>query len=677
MKAVLLCVLSASLSMTLLTLIYLLLLPALEKRYAPKGLYAASVVLMIGFLIPYALLMPKPLMSVSLPVQLSQPVVSIPEPSPEILPAVETLAAPEPVRPVATGGAMTMSVNRSIDWLSLLGWVWLAGASGFLCFHLIQHLLFTRTLRRWRLRCANTDYDAVMKAELDATGIRQPIRLYICPGVSSPMLTGVAKPAIYLPDESLALDELSLVIRHELTHYRRRDLLVKAALMFCRAVHWFNPVMLPLSRWFCYCQEASCDSHVTQNASAEERRFYSETIIRVIRRQARVRTHFCTSFYGGKNGMKRRILSIMNDSNRRAGLALCLCLMALTLMLGSALALEPEQPDIQPTAAWVHAQSGTGTVLLGGPTANDLRCPMGIYLNGTPVVIQQVVESSSHPDWNHQEGEPNWAHVLIGGDGYQNGISGWMPLRDLVYECADALPTATLKGENGTGHIRLYTLNDRESVPQAIRPDGTEIRVLGQLNHWLHVSLEDTGTFVLYDSVALSKEADQLLYDLLPERFSGTTRQEYDSDHIFQQMFAEKAALYNHLPVEYWTVEDKAWFGQLEETFMGTHDHYYMMPDGDDLSQEKAIELALKIYAEHTQQEGVTLEDVDVYPGFYCYGVTQTPLFWDVLITSKGDLTTLAWVTLSSPDGGLVGITLSNPEEPIPYSLPYTVEGNG
>lgn len=677
MKAVLLCVLSASLSMTLLTLMYLIFLPMLEKRYSPKGLYAACVVLVIGFLIPYTLLIPMPMMSVSLPMQLSQPVYSAPEQVSNHLPVMQPLATPEVVRPVAVVGNQLVNANRSIDWLSLLGWIWLAGAAGFLFFHLSRHLLFTRTLRRWRLRCANPEYDAVLKTELADAGIRQPIGLYICPGVSSPMLTGFVKPAVYLPDESLALDELALVIRHELTHYRRHDLPVKVALMFCRAVHWFNPVMLPLSRWFCYCQEASCDSHVTRDASAEEKRFYSETIIRVIRRQARTRTHFCTSFYGGKNGMKRRILSIMNDSNRRAGLALCLCLMTLTLMLGSALALEPVQPSTQPTAAWVHAQSGTGTVLLGGPTANDLHCPMGIYLNGTPVTIQQVAESSSPPTWNHQEGEPNWAYVLIGGDGFQHGIAGWMPLHDLVYECADTLPVATLKGENSTGHIQLYTLNDRESDPQAIRPDGTEIRVLGQLNHWLHVSLEDTGMFVLYNNVSLSEEADQLLYDLLPERFSGTTRQEHDSDHTFQQLFDEKAALYNHRPVEYWTVEDKAWFGQLEDVFVGSHDHFYQLPGEGDLSEEKAIELALKAYAERTQQESVTTDDVDVYPGFYSCGITQSPLFWDVLITSKGELTTLAWVTLSSPDGELVGMMVGNSSEPVSYTTIYSYDGNG
>ena len=75
-----------------------------------------------------------------------------------------------------------------------------------------------------------------------------------------------------------------------------------------------------------------------------------------------------------------------------------------------------------------------GTVLLTGPSANDVNCPMGIYLNGTPVTVVELCESSALPEWNSVEGEPNWPACLSPGDGDTSGIPGWMPLRDLVYE---------------------------------------------------------------------------------------------------------------------------------------------------------------------------------------------------------------------------------------------------
>jgi len=429
-----------------------------------------------------------------------------------------------------------------------------------------------------------------------------------------------------------------------------------------------------LSRWLCYCQEASCDSSVTRNATQEEKRFYSETIIRVIRRQVQTKTQLCTSFYGGKNGMKKRIFSIMNQNKRKAGLVLCIALVVTTLLCGSVLALESDAELAYPQPAWVHAKSGTGAYLLAGPTANDLSCPMGIYLNGTPVIIQQVVVSSSGRDWDSKEGEPNWAEVIIGGDGFELGIHGWMPLRDLVYQSADTLPTATLSAGDDSGHTRLYAVNDRETPVIAMRQDGTEVRVLGQLSHWLHVQFEDQAAFVLLDHTSLSPDADQLLFDLLPERFGGTTRRELDANYLYQKHYEEKAALYGGLPLEFWSVEDKAWFGQLEDVHLQAHDHYYLMPGEEDLPQEKAIEIALATYAEKAKLETVTTGDVDVYPGFYRLGYTD-PVYWDVIITSKGSTDILAWITISSPEGEVLSI---NGRSPDGVAVPMvTPEGNG
>ncbi len=715
MRTVLLCVLSTSAALTLPALVCLLLSPLLEKRYSPKALYAASTLLVIGFLIPFSMLIPKPLVTVELPGELSRTLFVYSAPAEEKAPQAdqllqashesadtadgeaETGTAKNTDGPSATGASSATvtpikatenglvyegnAAGRSaagrilaVNWIHVLGGVWAAGAVGFLAVQLLQHLRFVRTLRRWRKPCTTVETLQTMAGAAADMGISNNIALYICPAVSSPMLLGLFRPAVYLPDEALTTDELTLVLRHELTHYQRRDLLVKCALLLCRSVHWFNPVLLPLSRWLCYCQEASCDSNVTRSASAEERRFYSETIIRVIRRQVQARTQLCTSFYGGKNGMKKRIFSIMNMNKRKAGVLLCLCLLCATLLCGGALALDGTIEIAYPQNAWIHSRSGTGTVLLPGPTANDLNCPMGIYLNGTPVTILQVEESSSGEDWNSKEGEPNWAEVLIGGDGYEQGIHGWVPLHDLVYENADQLPAATLSAGSDSGHTQLYAINDRETPVTALRQDGTEVLVLGQLNHWLHVVETNEAMFVLADHVTLSAEADQRLYDLLPDRFSGTTRAEYDSNYLFSKLCNEKAALYGGRALEYWSVEDKAWFGQLEEEYVQAHDHYYLLPGEGDLSQERAVEIALAAYAQLIGQESITTDEVDVYPGFFRLGYTD-PLYWDVIITSKGTTENLAWVTISSPEGEVVYINGNAPaENDNPMLLP---EGNG
>ncbi|MCI6039389.1 MAG: M56 family metallopeptidase [Clostridiales bacterium] len=681
MKTYFLAMACTGMGLSVLALCYLALLPLLGRRYGPRGLYRVWVVVLAGLLIPFSLLASRPLMTVELPRALSRSVASDAATVAPLAAASQTMDAvqvssaaqtSQPFRGTQEAYVENMTETAvaylpqaaaereqsasasaviSVDWLSVLAWVWLAGAAAVLALAAVSHLRFARTVRRWQMSCEAEGYAAVLQTCLSEMNIRRRVSLRLCPTVSSPMLMGLLHPVILLPDEELTTDELALVLRHELTHLKRGDLWVKAGLVLAYALHWYNPVVWAMGRSLCFYQEASCDSHVTARADEEERRFYSETILRVIRRQARTRTALCTSFYGGRNGMKRRIIAIM-EGRRRTGAVLGVLALVLTAVLGGALAMVEDDSPALPLNAWVHAAEGTGTILLTGPSANDVNCPMGIYLNGTPVTVVELRESSALPEWNSVEGEPNWARVLIAGDGDTSGIPGWMPLRDLVYEKpSDALPAATLAAGEESGFTTLYTLNHRESDVAAVERDGSGVTVLGQLDYWLHVSLEGEGMFMLLEDATLSDEADALLYDLLPDRFDGITRIQYDNDRNLNRLLESMYEKYGrNVPLEFWSLEDKARYGQLEEMYLGSHDHYYILPGEDDLPLEEAGQIALEAYAETFGGDAVSADEVDLYPGFYRLGQSEA-VYWSFYICEKDTHNVLWHVELDGKTG--------------------------
>lgn len=658
--------LSTGLGLSALVLAYLAALPLLQRRYGPRGLYRVWLVLLAGLLIPFSLLWPDAPIRLELPTALSQPVTggtraAAPQNAAVELPRAAALGDAEAGAPVsvaeATAGTAVNGAPRGpsapADWLAVCGWIWLAGAAGVLAAAAVRHLRFMRTVRRWQRPCKAEGYGEAMADCLRDMRIRRQVALRVCPMVTSPMLAGFAHPTVFLPDEELTLDELALVLRHELTHYRRGDLAVKGLLLLCYALHWYNPAVWAMGRSLCFYQEASCDSHVTERADEEARRFYSETIIRVIRRQARARTALSTSFYGGRSGIKRRILSIMQGGSRRTGAALCALALALTALGGGALALQQAQLGDVPLKAWVHSGEAGGSVLLEGPTANDLTCPYGIYLNGTPVTIVELCQSSFPTEWACEEGQPNWARVLIGGDGDTTGISGWMPLRDLAFSSADTLPAATVSGGGATGHTSLYTLNTRESEVARIARDGAEVTVLGQLDYWLHVALDGEGMFMLLDMATLSPQAEAQLYDLLPDRFSGVTRAQYDAGRSMSRLIAEKQAQYGGAVLDFWSLEDKAWYSQLEDEYLGSHDHYYILPGEGDLPLQEAQRIALEAYAKALGRESVSEDEVDVYPGFYRMGYTE-PRYWSFCLCMKGTHDVIWRVELTGDTGDII-----------------------
>ena len=68
------------------------------------------------------------------------------------------------------------------------------------------------------------------------------------PDVDSPMVLGLARPVLLLPEGQLPEEALEVVLRHELTHLKRRDVAYQALLLLARTVHWFNPLVWWMGR---------------------------------------------------------------------------------------------------------------------------------------------------------------------------------------------------------------------------------------------------------------------------------------------------------------------------------------------------------------------------------------------------------------------------------------------
>ena len=156
---------------------------------------------------------------------------------------------------------------------------------------------------------------------------------------------------------------------------------------------------------------------------------------------------------------------------------------------------------------------------------------------------------------------------------------------------------------------------------------------------------------MLMEDAALSDEADALLYDLLPDRFDGITRIQYDNDRNLNRLLKSMHKKYGeNVPVEFWSLEDKAWYGQLEEMYLGAHDHYYILPGEDDLPLEEAEQIALDAYAEAWGSHAVPADELELYPGFYRLGHSE-PVYWSFYICEKDTHNVLWHVELDGKTG--------------------------
>ena len=152
--------------------------------------------------------------------------------------------------------------TRYIPVTTILFYGYLAGAAAFLLYQGVSYALFRRTVRRWKRDVARADYAAMLSDTARDLGVSAP-EMIVCEAISTPAVTGLLRPRLLLPHERYDVQELRYILRHELCHLKRRDMLLKLVLLAANAMHWFNPVVYLMLRQADEDIELACDSAAT------------------------------------------------------------------------------------------------------------------------------------------------------------------------------------------------------------------------------------------------------------------------------------------------------------------------------------------------------------------------------------------------------------------------------
>lgn len=108
----------------------------------------------------------------------------------------------------------------------------------------------------------------------------------------SPMLFGLFQPRLLLPRHLRQFDpaQQQMIVEHELTHLRRRDLHWMSAGLLLQTLLWFNPFMWLLRAQLAWAQELGCDRDVLRGRPPAQRKAYAAALVAQLRLQHRPTT---------------------------------------------------------------------------------------------------------------------------------------------------------------------------------------------------------------------------------------------------------------------------------------------------------------------------------------------------------------------------------------------------
>lgn len=254
-----------------ITSVLLLVKPITVKKFPAGWQYCVWILVLLTMLVPVYKLIPDS------EVQRIQYITRIEVPGSETA-IVENSDVPHQ-SPIINEQPSPVPEVVKVKIFDLLSIVWLCGTSIYLATVLISYFVYI--LRKWQ-NSDSAESVSVLDEVRKELGIRRNIKVRVSSEVGSPMLVGVVFPVIYMPHREISPEMMRLVFLHELTHYKRKDLLIKWFALFVNAVHWFNPMAYLLCANLSEACEISCDMKVTMDMGEEEQRLYMKTILELV-----------------------------------------------------------------------------------------------------------------------------------------------------------------------------------------------------------------------------------------------------------------------------------------------------------------------------------------------------------------------------------------------------------
>lgn len=210
--------------------------------------------------------------------------------------------------------------------------------------------------------------------------IKKDIKIILHHEKSSPGIFGTIKPCILLNDELLQKDSQTIkyIFLHELSHYKRKDMLFNYLLLLTVAMHWFNPII-----WFLFKKirqdiELGADELAAKKLTKHERKEYAMVLIHSLKNYSEEHSTanmLCIS--DTEKNMKRRI-SMLKGKRKNLFIGLLIIVVVIgavtaTVFLKSEQTAKPESSS-NTTKISQHADTAQSTAENNTqPTADQIR----------------------------------------------------------------------------------------------------------------------------------------------------------------------------------------------------------------------------------------------------------------------------------------------------------------
>lgn len=160
-------------------------------------------------------------------------------------------------------------------------------------------------------------YDEIAKKVQKTLGLKKEISIYENTMISSPMICGVLCPRILIPNKVYSGQEVEMILFHEMSHYKNKDLSWKCFLRNALIFHGINPfqgmILNSLDEWGEICCDLTVSEYAKESFSMKSYYFMILEQISEMQESVNINTKYVAGLFEKKSEIRKRITIIQKQ----------------------------------------------------------------------------------------------------------------------------------------------------------------------------------------------------------------------------------------------------------------------------------------------------------------------------------------------------------------------------
>lgn len=360
-------------------------------------------------------------------------------------------------------GALHVNIYTSVQTAAAV--IWMSGIGFILAIRLIVYVRLARIAARYANMAMTPECRDFLDSLKKEYGLMRRVYLYEAMAGENTITFGFFSPVI-ICSRATTSRGAELLIRHELVHIRRMDVLWKMFMELAAMIHWCNPLVWFLRSSFEQVCECSCDEIVMCEKTEAEVNEYLRLMIDEAREEKKenVSLRWKSGFGGNARKMKERMENLMSKKkwNRAAAVALVAALTFANSMTVFAYR-EPVQLEVLEDVSEEEIEKTTRSdIILFVPNEVDENVAKEFKESEVPEYIQEILydrqfvddDGNIYPILEGDNIEPHCNHTFVSGTMYDHikNSSGGCEMREFkAQRCSKC--GYIIRGEKIATHI--------------------------------------------------------------------------------------------------------------------------------------------------------------------------------------------------------------------------------